>query len=129
EIPDVSEADEGGYRVAVKSASGASLSETIYLVVNVPPTIAAQPGTVFASPGETVSLAVQIGGSQPMEYTWRKGEMEVGQNAGSALALGSVTASDAGEYRLTVSNAAGEITTDLIVLRVIVNYDDWTEWQ
>ena len=85
------------------------------------PAFTAQPGSLTAVVGQTVSLSVTATGTEP-EYQWQKqiGSLWIdlsGQTAGT-LTLAEVTTQDAGGYRVRAANRAGRVTSSVAVVTV-----------
>ena len=83
------------------------------------PAITAQPQSVTVSAGQSASFTVVATGAAPLAYQWKKGSASVGADS-ATLALASVQASDAGSYTVTVSNAAGSVTSGPATLTVSI---------
>lgn len=127
ELTNLKEEDGGEYKVLAKGEAGATWSRSFHLTVPAPPRIIAQPQTVFANPGETAALALNIEAGR--WFRWEKDGAVFGNTAAPILEIGDVTAADVGEYTLTASNVGGSITSEPIALRVILDYDDWSDWK
>src|SRR5207244_13397306 len=80
-ISAVSPADVGAYSVIVSNAAGMAVSSDAFLTI-VPwrPVITAQPASHAALPGETVRLTVEVAGSRPLFYQWRKNRSSLTDN-------------------------------------------------
>jgi hypothetical protein len=83
-----------------------------------PPTILIQPVTQSVDVGDTVELSIATAGSAPMAYRWMRDGTNLvtdGGNVGGAttpeLTLYNVLPSQAGNYSVIVSNAAGVISS------------------
>lgn len=84
------------------------------------PTIVAILDSQVATAGNTVSLSVSAEGSGQLSYQWRKNGAAIAGATSATLTLPSVSTSDAGNYTVTVSNAAGSVTSATLVLTVNV---------
>jgi len=78
--------------------------------------IAPQPATTGA--GANVTLSVVARGSSPFTYQWRKDGADIAGATSAALTLAAATAADAGQYVVTVTNAAGTVASDAVALTV-----------
>ena len=90
-----------------------------FLVPNVAtlaPTIRAQPTAVATTSGRSAEFTVEVGGSGPLTFEWRRGSTVVG--TASSLTLTNVTAADAGDYTVTVRNGLGVATSQVARLAV-----------
>jgi len=76
-----------------------------------PPTITRQPQSVTVFAGTNVTFSVEVEGSQPLSYQWKKDGLLIGGATQSTLVLTNVGTPDEGEYTVTVSNAAGTVTS------------------
>ena len=119
--------DAGGYSVVVSNSIGVAASATAVLTVAaapLAPSITTQPASQTASAGANVVFNVAASGSAPLAYRWQKDS--TGLNNGgtisgattATLALASVQAGDAGNYRVVVTNAGGAVTSQVAVLSV-----------
>lgn len=81
------------------------------------PHITAAPQDATVTAGGTATFTVAASGTPPLAYRWRKGTAAVGGDA-PTLVLSGVQASDAGDYAVTVSNGAGEVTSEPATLTV-----------
>lgn len=82
------------------------------------PQIVQQPQSQTVTPGSEVVFTVQATGTGVLSYRWQKGEADLPGQNGASLRLVSVTAADAGTYRVVVSNAEGAVTSAEAVLTV-----------
>lgn len=74
-------------------------------------------------PGEKLLLEVPAFHGDEAEFSWFDGEEF---HEGRVLEVASVTAADAGQYRLTAFNASGSATIYFDV-HVVGSYDDWAQ--
>lgn len=91
-------------------------------VPNFQPEIYAQPvGSTDLLVGDAWSLEVGVTGTRPMTFQWKKdGANLQGQN-GPSLQLVDLAEADSGLYSVTISNGAGDVTSDEVQLAV----GDW----
>jgi hypothetical protein len=83
------------------------------------PVITANPaGAVNLLPGDTFTLTGTAYGTRPLSYVWTKDGFEVPGATARTLTLSSVAATDSGQYRLVVANAAGSATSAPAVIAV-----------
>lgn len=87
------------------------------------PVIVGQPAFLNIYPGQTAQFTVAGGGSDPLTYQWQRGVSgsgvytnltDAGTISGSqtaALVVSNVSAQDAADYVVTLSNPAGSITS------------------
>lgn len=112
--------DAGSYSVVVRNEKGVIQSETAQLIVSpaVAPTIVEAPKAQSAKEGASVTLSVSGSGSLPIQFLWRKNGVPVAVPASAgydgrscSLSLSPVLLGDAGQYTVTLSNAAGSVTS------------------
>lgn len=84
-----------------------------------PPAIQVQPQGGLVGTGETVELTVVATGSSPLSYVWTKNGVTVPGANGPVLTLANITRNDAGDYVVTVSNAAGNAVSATAQLAVL----------
>lgn len=84
------------------------------------PQISGQPASVTAVAGTNVTFSVAASGSAPLSYRWHKGGLPIAGATNSSLQLSAVTSASAGDYTVTVSNAAGTVTSNSARLTVTV---------
>ena len=81
-----------------------------------PPRIEEQPSPIAVAVGEDASFTVTATG-QDLAYVWTRDDDPV-PGTGATLQLNDVTLADAGSYRVTITNSAGEVTSAPVELRV-----------
>ena len=81
-------------------------------------TILSQPTSQTVLAGKTISFSVVATGAEPLAYQWSTDGSAIDGAAASALELADVSADDAGDYVVTVSNAAGSVESDTARLEV-----------
>lgn len=103
-------------------ARGSRAVYKIEAAIDQPPVINSHPAGQTASVGHSVTFEVQVSGSAPLAYQWqRDGDDIPGANA-AAYTLPDVSPADDGaRFRVVVSNAFGEDTSDEAVLTVVEN--------
>ena len=98
---------------AAPSADGYGTTFVLFLP-GTPPSIVLQPTNLTVYLGEIASFNVLVGGTPPLVYQWlRNGtNLNDGGNISGAttatLTLSSVSAADAGDYSVVVTNAFGK---------------------
>ncbi|HNQ88878.1 MAG TPA: lamin tail domain-containing protein [Verrucomicrobiota bacterium] len=76
-----------------------------------PPRIVRPPESVLAEYGESVRLVVSAYGTPVLRYEWRRNGVVVAGATNAVLAIARVTAAEAGDYVVTVSNALGSTSS------------------
>jgi hypothetical protein len=83
-----------------------------------PPILRAHPRSVTTGAGNPVYLYASAMGSRPLSYQWHyKGQAIPGATT-DRWTIASVSASTAGDYRVTVSNALGQVTSDVATVAI-----------
>lgn len=73
------------------------------------PAITQQPQGIAACEGDSVEFSVTAIGMAPLSYKWRKGGVNIPGEHAPTLALNSVTAADAGDYDVEITNPCGSL--------------------
>ncbi len=113
--------DAGNYSVVVSNAAGSTTSASAVLTVKVPiiaPQIVTQPKSQAVATGANATLAVTATGTAPLSYQWFKNGIAIAGAINATLAINDIRTSDAGNYAVAVSNAAGSATSANAVLTV-----------
>ncbi|MBI4913643.1 MAG: immunoglobulin domain-containing protein [Acidobacteria bacterium] len=107
--------DDGAqFTVVVSNDLGQVESNSVTLLVQsavAPPQITQQPMDQYVNIGQTANFAVSVLGTAPFNYQWQKNQTNIPGAVQSSLPIPNVQASDAGRYRVVVSNAAGSATS------------------
>lgn len=80
------------------------------------PNIATQPAIQTAAVGGSATFSVVATGDPTLTYQWSRDEIELPTAKGATLALAALTAIDAGNYTVVVTNSVGSITSDVAPL-------------
>ena len=83
------------------------------------PQIITQPQSQTVSVGSSVTFSVTASGTG-LSYQWYKGSTKISGATSDSYTIGSVKTSDAGSYKVTVSNSAGSVTSSTVTLTVNV---------
>ncbi|MDI1334716.1 MAG: immunoglobulin domain-containing protein [Lacunisphaera sp.] len=81
------------------------------LTVILPPVIATQPASQLVSPGGTSNLAVTATGTAPFTYQWYKDGAAIAGATVSSYTVSAFSIAKAGNYTVTVTNAARSVTS------------------
>jgi Concanavalin A-like lectin/glucanases superfamily/Divergent InlB B-repeat domain/Immunoglobulin I-set domain/Immunoglobulin domain len=112
----ISANDGGTYSVKVANSVGSMTSDNATLTVG--PAITAQPVSTMVAQGATATFAVTAGGSAPLLFQWSFNYTPLAGQTAATLTLNNVQPDKAGEYRVTVSNPAGNVTSSAATLSV-----------
>jgi len=123
-VSNVQDDDMGYYSVVVDSSSGFTTSANAKLTVITPPSIFDLFSEGFEVAGAEAQFQVGVDGTTPYFYQWKKngsaltnGGRFSGVNSYRLIITG-VGGADAGNYSVTVTNAAGLIESDFTSLEV-----------
>jgi hypothetical protein len=114
--------DAGSYTLRTSNALSTNLTRTANITVTSTPVLLtdlAQPADSFTVEGKPVSLNVVASGSPLLTYQWFKGTNPVLDATNATYTIGSPTLSDAGSYRVTISNPASSTNSRAAVLTVL----------
>lgn len=121
-LSNVQPAQAGNYTVLVSNQVGTVLSAPASLTVLVPPSITAQPQSRSNNAGSTASFSVAATGTAPLFYQWSRDGGALPAQTNASLVLTNVQSTQAGTYRVTVSNSAG-VATSLAATLTVVELD------
>jgi kumamolisin len=111
----VTSASSGVYYVTVTNAYGSVTSNQAAITVTipaVPPTIAVQPVSQNVNLGSNLNLSVVATGTAPLAYQWNFNSIPItGANA-STYTINSIALNQAGVYSVSISNSAGQVTSN-----------------
>ncbi len=110
--------DAGNYAVNVANAAGSVSSTPVFITVLTPPVITQQPQSKSAVSGSPASFTVTSSGSTPLSYQWLKNGLSLPGQTAATLNIASTQLSDAGNYSVSISNAAGTTTSSIASLTV-----------
>lgn len=119
-LSNVGAGDAGNYDCLVTNSVGGLVTSMVTLTVNLPPTIVTQPSTYTVVAGQTAYFTVNVSGTGPFTYTWRKnggslaglGNVTISNGARSSqLVIFSASSADNATYDVTVSNEFGTATS------------------
>jgi len=123
----------GSYPATITCVSpgNAQLSQNVTITISgtttpTAPAITGQPAAANVVAGNNATFTVTAGGTAPLGYFWSKNNVPLtdgGNLSGSAtatLTVAAVSANDAGNYSVLVSNAVGTATSTAAALTVIL---------
>ena len=110
------------YKVTVSNAAGTVTSAAATLTVNavaVAPTITTQPMNQTVTVGQMATFSVLAAGTTPLSYQWQKNGVNIsGATAAIYTTPATTTADNNAQYKVTVSNTAGTVTSAAATLTV-----------
>lgn len=83
------------------------------------PTITTQPTSAAVPPDGSVTLTVQASGDPTPSFQWQKDGVNIDGAESASLNIASVSAADAGDYTVVVSNASGSVTSAPASLQIV----------
>lgn len=85
----------------------------------VPPVVVGQPQGGQFGLGESTTLTVTATGTAPLAFQWQRNEQDLTGQTNSTLVLSDMTAANTGNYRVKVSNVAGEALSNVATITVL----------
>ena len=118
-ISSVSSSDAGSYTVTITNDGGSATSSAATLAVIVPaaPTITMQPQNKTIEAGSNSSISIEVQGTEPLTFVWSKDGTAIPNAIGSVLPIYAQKINE-GIYSVTVSNAAGSVTSNDVTVTV-----------
>lgn len=107
--------DVASYKVKVSNEAGGATSSAATLTVDQPPTITSQPTSLTVNTGSSASFSVAATASGTLTYQWYKNGVLISGATSSSYSFSSVTSSDAGSYKVVVTNDGIVSTTSNVV--------------
>ena len=112
------------FRCRVRNDAGTVYTDAVTLTVVLKPRITAQPQSVSAKKGASVSFSVTATGAETYQWQYRRSESDPWYNCssdGNKTSLMTMTATAARngfQFRCRIRNAAGTVYTDIVTLTV-----------
>ncbi|ARB90967.1 immunoglobulin I-set domain protein [Legionella longbeachae] len=105
---------------AIATASGFSTSAvgTATYTIATSPVITTQPVSQTVTAGQSVTFSVTASGTTPLFYQWYFNGLAISGATAASYTIASVAAADAGNYTVSVSNVAGNVTSNAATLTV-----------
>lgn len=75
------------------------------------------PSSTFYS-GDVLTLTVDAGGTAPLQYQWKKNNVDIPGATSSTYTKSGTTAADSGSYTVVVKNGSGQVVSDPVALTV-----------
>jgi hypothetical protein len=122
-ISAVSSSDTGSYKVVVSNGQGSATSNVATLTVQpapVAPSIMTHPVSQTVFDGSSATFSVVATGTATLNYQWYKGESPIADESSSTFTISAVSSSDAGSYKVVVSNGQGSATSNVATLMVVI---------
>jgi len=121
--PAITLGDNGAtFDVVITNTAGTITSSSATLTVNaapVAPTITAEPQNQSVSAGQSATFSVTASGTSPFTYQWQKNSADISGATSQSYMTPATNVADTGEqFRVVVTNAAGNITSNQATLTV-----------
>jgi hypothetical protein len=113
--------DAGEYQVTVTNEAGSTTSVPVTLAVNPNPDLPLfqqHPQNISSYIGQSVQFSVQVQSATQVSYQWLHASTNLPGGTAATLSLTGLTAADAGEYRVRVTNSAGSKLSQVAQLTV-----------
>jgi arylsulfatase A-like enzyme len=109
------------FAVKVTDADGLSVTSSplATLTVLVPPSITSQPSNQLAEVGDTVTFSALAVGTAPLFYQWLFQDGTLPNRTNANLYLRNIQLTNAGDYKVVVTNVAGSTTSQVATLTVV----------
>jgi len=82
------------------------------------PGITSAPGSASVSAGQSVTLSVSATGGGVLAYQWRRNDADIAGATSASYTFTATVADGGARYSVTVSNAAGSVTSAVVTLTV-----------
>lgn len=116
----VTTGDVASYSVIVSNSLGTATSTAATLTVAVPPVVVTSPVGATLIAGSNITFTVTASGTAPLTYQWLKNGGTISGANSPALTIANLSATDAANYSVTVTNAVGSATSASATLTVLV---------
>lgn len=116
-------ADAGVYTLKVTNAAGTIMSNGATVMVKppsagTPPYVSSISSSTSVAVGIQFSIGVSAGGTAPISYQWMKDGVPIAGATNYSYGVSSAQLSDAGAYTVSLTNAAGSITSSAVSVTV-----------
>ena len=115
--------DAGNFRVIVTNSAGSVTSTQVALTVITtvvsPVAITSQPVAQTVTVGQNATFTVQATGTTP-GYQWQKNGATIPGATNASYTIADAQSSDAGDYRVVITNSANSVTSSAVTLTVNV---------
>ncbi len=85
-----------------------------------PPFIVQQPESLTVAQGATANFNVTVSGTSPLSYQWQMNGTNLSGRTNPTLTLVNIQTTNAGGYRVRVTNLYGQVTSQVATLTVII---------
>jgi Bacterial Ig-like domain/Immunoglobulin I-set domain len=121
-IPLVLTNDAGLYSLVVSNAfSSATTRGALLTVSNIPVSMTSQPANQVVVEGKPVTFTVGVAGTPLIQYKWFFGDKPITDATNASYTINSCFPTNAGSYKVTVSNPAGTTNSSVATLSVLLD--------
>jgi len=106
------------FKVRISNKAGSIDSDPVSVDVTLKPRIVSQPASATFAALSDQALATTVTGTPPLTYTWFKNKLPIPGANTATLDFPGIQWSDAGSYRLEVTNAVGKAVSRTAVVKV-----------
>jgi hypothetical protein len=125
--PPTTSSDDGSmFDVIVSNTAGSVTSHQASLTIGpaTAPAITTQPANQAVTAGQTATFSVVVIGSSPLAYQWQLNGAPIFGATASSYTTPVITSANSGEqFRVTVTNSAGNVTSNIGTLTVNASTD------
>ena len=115
--------DDALYSLVATNVLGSAISASVVLTTFVrPPQITIQPLDQAEARSYPVTMAVEVTGTPPMAYQWRKDGSELAGATNANYSIAKVQGIDAGTYTVVISNPYGSVTSSNAIVTATLPY-------
>lgn len=109
----------GEYKCYCTNATGVSISDSVTLDVFLKPRITTQPSDVVGQAGDDIFISPAYLGDGPLTFRWFKNNALIVGADSDTLPLADLIWSDAGKYKLEISNRIAKVTSRTVTIQVL----------
>jgi arylsulfatase A-like enzyme len=118
-LPNVQASNAGLYRVVITNDAGSTQSVSARLTVLLLPSLTASPSNQVAEVGDTATFSASAAGTPPLFYQWLFQDRSLPNRTNANFCLRNTQLTNAGDYKVLVTNVAGSITSQVATLTVV----------
>jgi formylglycine-generating enzyme required for sulfatase activity len=104
-------ADYGLYTCEIRYSAGASKLLVATVTASTPPAFIVQPESANLTPGDSIMLKTEVGGTKPIRLQWYKNGSAIPGATNSFLAIAPTSVADSGTYSVQGQNSVGTSTS------------------
>lgn len=106
--------------------TGPLFALSIQIAAPIAPVIDTHPASQTKNAGESVTFTVVATGTPTPTYQWKKGGVDIDGATATSYTINPVSAGDAADYTVVVTNAGGSVTSNPATLTVVTtSYATW----